>query len=209
MTMDLKKKGGKIDPVVSYYDRNAQRLARSYESLIFEIIHQDLLPFLPKLPARVLDVGAGSGRDAGALAARGYDVIAIEPSRELMALGAELHVSPRLTWCADSLPSLNTLSGCAPFDLILCSAVWMHLSRKEQTVAMRRLAFLCADGARICITYRTGMSGEDALVFGVSVNEIIADASANRLQLLKQTVSPDWNARTGVNWVSFVFEKSR
>lgn len=196
-----------MDSVVAHYDRNAQRLAENYESLTFETVHQDLLPYLPQLPARVLDIGAGSGRDASALADRGYKVLAVEPSTELRSLGASLHLSPNLTWRASRLPVLEALEQDQRFDLILCSAVWMHLRRPEQRSAMRRIAGLCKEGGRICITFRTGVTGEDELVSEVSAQEVIRDAATSNLQLLEKTASPDWCARTGVSWISLIFEK--
>lgn len=195
------------EAVVGHYDRNAQRLAENYESLTFEKVHQDLLPHLPELPARVLDIGAGSGRDAGTLAGRGYEVLAVEPSTELRSLGSSLHFSPNLTWRAGRLPKLETIEQGERFDLILCSAVWMHLRRAEQRCAMRRIAELCAEDGRVCITFRTGITGEDRLVFEVSAKEVMRDAAANNLQFLKSTATPDWCARTGVNWISLIFQK--
>ena len=53
----------------------------------------DVLEFvrttLPALPARVLEVGAGQGELAAALAGAGYDVVAIDP-----AGAADTHVRP-------------------------------------------------------------------------------------------------------------------
>lgn len=205
--MDAQCNEVSIDPIVSHYDRNADRLGQGYESLAFETVHHDLLPYLPELPARVLDVGAGSGRDAGALAARGYDVLAVEPSIKLRALGSRFHVFPNLIWRADQLPELGSLEQSERFDLVLCSAVWMHLRRDAQRSAMRRIADLCRKRARFCITFRTGMMGEETLVLGVSNADVIADAELNGFQLLKKTTSPDWCERTGVDWISLIFKK--
>ncbi|MDH6550225.1 ubiquinone/menaquinone biosynthesis C-methylase UbiE [Streptomyces sp. SAI-041] len=50
--------------VQAYYAESAERLGRVYESVSFEDVHGALLDLLPPAPARVLDVGAGTGRDA-------------------------------------------------------------------------------------------------------------------------------------------------
>ncbi|RUT67608.1 SAM-dependent methyltransferase, partial [Flavobacterium cupreum] len=64
---------------IPHYEQNAQELVDRYESLSFEHVHADLLDLLPAPGATILDVGAGSGRDAAWFAARGYDVVAVEP----------------------------------------------------------------------------------------------------------------------------------
>jgi SAM-dependent methyltransferase len=54
------------------------------------MLHEDVLAFvggaLPPPPARVLEVGAGSGELAAALGQRGYDVVAIDPASESPAV---------------------------------------------------------------------------------------------------------------------------
>ncbi|WP_052149421.1 hypothetical protein [Sphingomonas sp. Ant20] len=55
-----------IDPV-DYYDRDAALFATRYDSVSFEDVHWAIAPFLPPAGSAVLDVGAGSGRDARAL----------------------------------------------------------------------------------------------------------------------------------------------
>ncbi|MDH6569260.1 protein-L-isoaspartate O-methyltransferase [Streptomyces sp. SAI-208] len=77
--------------VQAYYAESAERLGRVYESVSFEDVHGALLDLLPPAPARVLDVGAGTGRDAAALAGRGYTVDAVEPVAELRRVAERLH----------------------------------------------------------------------------------------------------------------------
>ncbi|MFH8882192.1 hypothetical protein [Streptomyces californicus] len=54
------------------YAEAADALAVQYEQVTFDEVHRDVLHLLPAASARVLDVGAGTGRDATAPAARGY-----------------------------------------------------------------------------------------------------------------------------------------
>jgi SAM-dependent methyltransferase len=51
-----------------------------------EPIHPELLAALPASPGRILEVGAGSGRLTGHLAARGASLLAVEPVPGLAAL---------------------------------------------------------------------------------------------------------------------------
>ena len=69
----------------SWYDANARAACERYESVASARVHSWLKDLLPSKPATVLDVGAGSGRDAAWLAAEGYDVVAAEPSSGMRA----------------------------------------------------------------------------------------------------------------------------
>jgi SAM-dependent methyltransferase len=63
-----------------FYDDHAHDLADQYERLRSEDVHRGLVDLLPDRAGSVLDVGAGSGRDAAWLSEHGYDVVAVEPS---------------------------------------------------------------------------------------------------------------------------------
>lgn len=67
------------------YEGEAGRaLAEQYESVDPAVLHQALVPHLPPAPAAILDVGAGSGRDA----ARAHYWQAIGRARVSPSLGA-------------------------------------------------------------------------------------------------------------------------
>lgn len=54
-----------------WYDRHAMSLETRYEGLSPEAVHEWFVDPLPAIPATILDVGAGTGRDAALLAAQG------------------------------------------------------------------------------------------------------------------------------------------
>jgi SAM-dependent methyltransferase len=88
----------------------AEALTRQYESVRFVDVHGPVLHLLPTVPSDVLDIGAGTGRDAGALAAMGHRVVAVEPTAEFRDRAARLHPSPRIEWVSDYLPDLVELT---------------------------------------------------------------------------------------------------
>jgi len=53
-----------IAATLDAYNREADSLSARYESRSFEEIHSDALDLLPDSTTPVLDIGAGSGRDA-------------------------------------------------------------------------------------------------------------------------------------------------
>ncbi|WP_227519492.1 class I SAM-dependent methyltransferase [Marinobacter sp. ANT_B65] len=68
---------------VAPYNKNAKKFFNQYQSLTFEQVHSDWLPWLDKTGGLALDVGAGNGSDALALAERGWNLVAVEPASEL------------------------------------------------------------------------------------------------------------------------------
>lgn len=82
---------------MDFYTTHAQRLSNQYNSLSPETVHSTWLPHLPNLSNsqsintnRALDIGAGSGRDASWLTAKGWNVVAVEPAAGLSRLGGAI-----------------------------------------------------------------------------------------------------------------------
>jgi SAM-dependent methyltransferase len=74
-----------MSDAIRWYDQNISDVSRRYESVAAETVHGWLVDLLPNPPALVLDVGAGTGRDAAWLASRSLEVVAIEPSGAMSA----------------------------------------------------------------------------------------------------------------------------
>ena len=64
----------------SWYDAHAPDLVHRYELIDAANVYGWLSGLLGNAPGTVLDVGAGSGRDAAWFASHGHDVVAVEPS---------------------------------------------------------------------------------------------------------------------------------
>ena len=129
-----------IRDVLASYNAHAPTLVRTYEDLPFEQVHAPVLDLLPDPGAHILDMGAGSGRDAAWFAANGYHVVAAEPSAEMRNLGKALHPSPDIRWLDDALPAQEkVLRSKLTFDLIWLSAVWMHVPPSARARAFRML----------------------------------------------------------------------
>ncbi|MFI9319104.1 class I SAM-dependent methyltransferase [Kitasatospora aureofaciens] len=192
------------------YGEAAEQLAVQYESVAFTEVHHSLLHLYPAAPAAVLDVGAGTGRDAAALAALGHRVVAAEPTPELRAVGRRLHPDADIRWVADALPALPRLSAEGKrFDLILLTAVWMHLTPAEGPPAMDALGRLLAPGARLALTLRHGPVPPGRRMFDLPPEHTIALARDRGLRLLHRGARPDLHGREGVSWTELVFGRGQ
>ncbi len=193
-------------PTARFYNDNAQQLFNQYQSLSFERVHGEWLHHLPTQPGLALDIGAGSGRDAKALAERGWQVMAIEPAEKLRALGETYTHEGDVSWIDDTLPALNRVRQLSQrFQLILVSAVWMHLSTDEQQRSLRVLSSLLAPGGLLVITYRESSDSDKRQFY--SVNTGVLDSWAFDLALLPVQAShnDDQLGRQGIAWHLRVF----
>ncbi len=191
----------------SGYAERAAVLARRYESVTFEAAFGALLPYLPAPPCRVADIGAGTGRDAAWLAARGYEVTAVEPVPEMRAVASRLHPGASVRWVDDALPALGKLSGA--FALIQLRAVWMHLDAGERARALPRVAALLAGGGRVILTLRHGPVPAGRRMFDVTPEEVIGTGAALGLGLLHRGHVADTLGRTEVTWTNLVLGQAR
>ncbi|NBI53246.1 methyltransferase domain-containing protein [Photobacterium alginatilyticum] len=200
-----------MNPNIQFYHQNASSLAESYQQLSFEDVHFSWKPFWPitgdsQQPMRILDIGAGSGRDAKWFAQHGGEVFAVEPAASLRQLGREYTEGLEITWFDDSLPELKKIVDLGMrFDLILVSAVWMHIASSQRKRAFRKLANLLAPNGKLVISLRHGDFNDGRVNKGVSVEELELLAKDYALQLcLKTELDADAMGRSDVQWQTVV-----
>ena len=106
------------------YAEEAPELLERYESISFADAHRLVMHLIPTAPSRVLDIGAGTGRDAAGFAALGHSVVAVEPTEELRRGAMLLHPSPMIEWLDNSLPDLAAIRARGDkFDVVMLTAV--------------------------------------------------------------------------------------
>jgi 2-polyprenyl-3-methyl-5-hydroxy-6-metoxy-1,4-benzoquinol methylase len=161
---------------------------------------------LPPTPAMAVDVGAGAGRDAAALARRGYQVVAVEPVRELREVAQRLDSNEDISWVQDSLPELSRVRG--TFELALLSAVWMHLPPTMRGQAMARLAALLAPAGLLVISLRRGDPPKDRVMFDVPAEDVARDGERAGLRFVRLVEEgADRLGRAGVWWQTIALHK--
>jgi SAM-dependent methyltransferase len=194
----------------SYTGASAHALCDLYESATFEEVHRSWRKHLPKAPGVALDVGAGSGRDAAALRARGWDVVAVDSSADMLEEAQSRHPHAGIEWIHDALPELQIISGRGTlFKLILCSAVWMHLGPTERSGAMMTIAGLLQERGVAVITLRHPPDPKRQM-FDVTIEETMALAECNGLAIVQAAhvhdPTPVWG-RLDVSWSTVVLRR--
>lgn len=212
----------------SYYDNNVEEISQQYFSVVFEDVHaawSSLLPTLFKKPCpSVLDIGAATGRDISYLyqLAISYcedskmhgEFIAVEPSNKLRKVGQKYTKQQSITWIDDSLPWLNqTRLLKKSFDLILLSAVWMHVPFRQRAQALKNLSSLLKCDGFIVLSLKQGMDREEQderVMYEVSVSEV--EQLCANVGLICESISEasaDALNRKDVYWETLVLRKSQ
>lgn len=197
----------RISGTEGYDDTDA--MVRRFEAIPFAALHEPVLTFLPPAPARLLDIGAGSGRDAAGFAALGYRVMAVEPMAGLRQRAAALHPSPSIEWVEDSLPDLARITARGEaFDVVMMTAVWMHFDEAQRRRAMPVVASFVQAGGVLSLSLRHGPIPPERRMFAVSGDETIALAAQSGLDLIfRLDDQPAFSTDPAVFWTLLAFRK--
>jgi SAM-dependent methyltransferase len=195
------------------YDQDVEAFFARADAIAFAEKYAAVLHLLPAAPSRILDIGAGSGKDAADFAAMGHRVLAVEPTPALLAGAIARHAHPAITWLDDGLPDLAaTRARDETFDLILLSAVWMHLDAAQRRHAMPHVASLLADGGTLILSLRHGPVPVGRRMFEVSADETLdlARTEGLHLRLREERGSiQSANRLAGVTWTILAFQKDK
>ena len=203
-----------VDPkTLEYYEREAAALAARYEAMAGGVARY----FPQAFPegGRILDLGAGTGRDLAVLHEAGHEVYGIEPAAAMRKVSLERHpeLAGRLVAGAlpTELPSPDDLGG--RFDGVLCSAVLQHVPRAMLFESVFAIKGLLADGGRALVSVPAARPGLDA-GHRDDGGRLFTPVTAGELQLLFERAGfvtrdrfedADALGRAGHTWTTFVF----
>lgn len=144
---------------VQRYSEDAARYAERYDAVPSPVARFFHVAFVPG--SRVLELGAGSGRDLVALLAEGYEAYGVEPAQGLREFAVARR--PELTGrvfpgaLPEWLPNPVEMGG--PFDGVLCIAVLQHLPRAMLFDAVYAIRSLLRAHGRALIAIPAGGDG--------------------------------------------------
>jgi SAM-dependent methyltransferase len=194
-----------MNKTIDYYNKHSKQFKTQYLSTTPDKVHECWLSQLPN-KGQALDVGAGVGRDALWLAQKGFDVIAVEPSVGLRKEGESVTQNTSVHWINDQLPSLKKVESLnLRYDLILLSAVWMHIPSSHRQRAFRKLSNLLKPDGKLIITLRHGSSPDDREMHPVNKSELDKFANQYGLTLAHECDDSDKLNRPDVFWETVVY----
>jgi SAM-dependent methyltransferase len=189
------------------YTLRSEEFAHAYNSIDPFELYKEWVHLIPQTPGLVLDVGAGSGRDANWLANQGHEVYAIEPSSGMRQVGQKVFPNPKIQWIDDSLPNLKKVFNLnLKFNMILLNAVWMHIHEKNREKSIQTLSSLLAPHGILILTLRKGFCNDDRTMYKVEPEEVNQLAKQNKLKTILQFKNNDKMKRPDISWITIILE---
>ena len=185
-----------------YYETNAKRYARETFYADMSEQYQKFLPLLRE-QARILDVGSGSGRDACYFQKHGYQVTALEPSKNLCREIRKVFLGEIV--CSD----IQSYQPDQPFDGIWACASLLHLQEKEIMRFFEKMDLYLKDNGIIYFSGKNGIptgraaDGRYFLEFTEQLVEKILAAN-ERMRLEELWYTEDVNGREGFRWMNLI-----
>ena len=139
----------KKDFTIEYYNNEADRFFESTVSVDFSKIQEQFLKYV-KPGGRILDLGCGSGRDSRAFLERGYEVVAVDGSRELAKI-AGAYIGQKVI-----VADFREFEPEGTFDGIWACASLLHLPKGEIAAVMRQMAAHLAEGGCFYASFKYG-----------------------------------------------------
>jgi 2-polyprenyl-3-methyl-5-hydroxy-6-metoxy-1,4-benzoquinol methylase len=197
-------------PGTKGYEKVVNAFTEASLKLNFREIHPELYDLLPSPPARILDAGSGVGQNAAAFAQMGFDVVAVEPLEEFLAIAKSTFSGSAVRWLQDSLPALDKIdTSLEGFDFILLEGVWHHLNRTERKACIKRFSELMNSNGICAITLRNGPAGAGKHLFPTDTKELLeyADEFGFKAILKLENLPSIMNHKPNVTWAKVVIQK--
>lgn len=138
-----------------YYQRSAREWDQSRDVSGFWDDELRAFSRLLPPPARVLDLGCGSGRTLAPLLEAGYDPVGLDASSEMLALARKAH--PEAELIEASLYEIPIADG--GVDGVWSVAALLHVPKRRLPAALKELARVIRSGGAALISVKAG-SGE-------------------------------------------------
>lgn len=195
---------------LGYYASVANEVATRYDAARADM--ERLLRRAFSEGMRVLDIGAGSGRDVCLLLRMGCEAYGVEPCDGLRLVAEQRHRRLAGRLASGALPYLGQPFG-GSFDGILCSAVLMHLPRAEMLDAAIAMRNVLKENGRLLLSIPVERPGLDEnhrdehgrLFTPLSPDYLQLLFERIGFQLIERWESGDYLNREGFSWCTFLF----
>ena len=148
----------KSSPTKRYYNTHAASLVNRYEQAEMSSTHEKMAEFFTP-GDRLLECGAGSGRDAVFLLRKGMDITALDSSSEMVSEALRLH--PELTDRMEirQLPEELKIYSPESFDGVFSIATIMHFDHAQITAWLKQVYSILRPGGKIYYSICLARSG--------------------------------------------------
>lgn len=190
---------------LDYYDSHADEFYKSTVNVEFATMQERFLAKLQK-GSYILDFGCGSGRDTKYFQEQGYQVDAVDGSKELCRLASEYTGTEVGNMFFQELSEVDKYDG-----IWACSSI-LHLPVDELTEVMRKMAVALKEDGIIYTSFKYGtFTGErNGRFFTDMTEEMFADflCGVDGLEVEEQWTTSDVRPGRGEEkWLNLILRK--
>lgn len=186
----------------NYYNKNHKELIERYNSATLTPLNKLLNKHIKK-EQNVLDIGFGSGRDLHYIRTLGAECWGVDSTQGFVdELAKDGYFKDRL-FCA-KLPHLG-LKFDVKFDVVVCIAVIMHLTKDEIKMWVEDVKNYLAVGGKVMVSYSVRPRENDERFFEDLRNDVVHEIFLNAGFRLVDTIGSDDGLSRGIFWRSEVY----
>lgn len=197
---------------LNYYETDSRNLSFRYENANIREVQQLLLQtFEPN--SKLLEIGCGSGRDASFMIEKGYDVIAIDGSKNMIEEAKKIHPELSEKLFHKTLP--NDLEFNQTFDGIYSIATLMHLSENDLKNTLSKIYNLLNENGKFLMSVslfrddidENGFDNKGRFFLVLSFETWINLLENVGFKILDTKSNSDGLGRGGIEWLTMVVQK--
>ncbi len=197
---------------ISYYEENAKSLISCYESADVSEVQKLLLTTF-EIKAKLLEIGCGSGRDVSFLTKNGFNVIAIDGSKNMIEEAKKIHPELSKKLFHKTLP--NNLDFDKTFDGIYSIATLMHLSENDLKNTLSKIYNLLNENGKFLMSVslfrddidENGFDDKERFFLVLSFENWINLLENVGFKILDTKTNRDGLGRGGIEWLTLVAQK--
>jgi len=197
---------------LSYYENNSSSLINHYESANVNQV-QELLLRTFDIESNLLEIGCGSGRDASFMTKNGFDIVAIDGSKNMIQEAKKIHPELSEKLFHKTLP--NNLVFDKTFDGVYSIATLMHLSRNDLKKTILKIYDLLSQNGKLLISVsifrddidENGFDDKGRFFLVLSFDEWINLFENIGFKMLETKTNNDGLGRGGIEWLTLVAQK--
>ena len=197
---------------LNYYETDSKNLSLKYENADVSEI-QELLVTTFEKKAKLLEIGCGSGRDASFMTKKGFNVIAIDGSKNMIDEAKKIHPELSNTLFHKTLP--NNLKFDTKFDSIYSIATLMHLSKDDLEKTILKIYDLLNPTGKFLMSVslfrddinENGFDKNGRYFLILSFEKWINIFQNTGFKILETKTNKDGLDRTSIEWLTMVVQK--
>lgn len=195
-----------MNQTIDYYNRNATTYFLSTKDANMQHLYALFLKYIPQ-GGKILDLGCGSGRDTKYFLEKGYDVVAIDGSIEMVKLSSEYTGKKTLHM------TFKEINFTEEFDGIWACASLLHVARTEIDEVLCKIHKALKTGGILYASFKYGnkeSTSEDGRFFNYYDNNSFAELIKKHpyFRLLETLITNDVRqGRENEKWFNVIVQK--